>query len=64
MISKQHLVYVMHNVLCWGDYEINKNSIKDIAWACAEYDNSYYKSEYEDSIRYYGLRNLKKSIYN
>ena len=64
MINKQHLIYVLHNVLCWNDFDINKNSISDLAWACEKYDNSYYCEEYEESIRYYGLRKLKKFVYN
>ena len=62
-MSKQHLLYVMSNVLCWDrGWNIKRNNIKSIAAACARYDGNYGYWEYEALIRKYGLKNLKKEM--
>lgn len=62
-LQYNHLIYVMHNVLCWNrDRDVRRNSIKSIAYACYCYDASYDTKEYEYLIRKCGLRKLLKKI--
>ena len=63
MLTKSHLVYVMHNVLCWErGWKFNHNKVADVAWACERYDGNYSAWEYERLIRHYGLKKLKEEI--
>ena len=62
-MSREHLLYVMSNVLCWDrGWNVKKNNIRSIAVACERYDGNYSYWEYEELIRIYGLKNLKKEI--
>lgn len=67
-MTLNHLTYVLHNVMNWNrGYDFDKRSLKQIAKACADYDNSYSWREYYSALRtdtdWYLTRRTENSIY-
>ena len=54
-LTKEHLGYVLHNVLDWerGYSPKNKSDIWEVAHACHIYDDTYSDSEYAEAIELY-----------
>ena len=54
-LTKEHLSYVLHNVLDWErEYSPeNKSDIWEVAHACHIYDDDYSDSEYAEAIELY-----------
>ena len=63
MLSLNHTLYVMHNVICWKrSYSPKKLTIKAIAEACYKYDSNYSQQEYAEVIKENGLKTSLSQI--
>lgn len=53
-MTHNHLRYVLHNVMCWNrGWHFDRRSLKQIAKACAKYDDSWSWREYHAELKAY-----------
>lgn len=56
VLSPNHVEYVLDNVLNWNrGWDFDKRSLKQIAKACARYDNEWSAKDYYRVIKEYDL---------